>query len=43
MKWVKPHFSSSRADALNPERLEKVRRVFRDANGLGPATVVHTE
>ncbi|MDQ1524489.1 MAG: hypothetical protein QOE47_2413 [Pyrinomonadaceae bacterium] len=42
MKGVKLHFRSSRVDVLNPEHLEKVRRVFRTANELGLALVVHT-
>jgi predicted TIM-barrel fold metal-dependent hydrolase len=42
MKGVKLHFRSSRVDVLNPEHLEKVRRVFRTANELGLAIVVHT-
>lgn len=42
MKGLKLHFRSSRVDVLNPEHLEKVRRVFRTANELGLAIVVHT-
>jgi predicted TIM-barrel fold metal-dependent hydrolase len=42
MKGVKLHFRSSRVDVLNPAHLEKVRRVFRTANELGLAIVVHT-
>lgn len=42
MKGLKLHFRSSRVDVLNPEHLEKVRRVFRTANELGLALVVHT-
>jgi predicted TIM-barrel fold metal-dependent hydrolase len=42
MKGVKVHFRSSRIDVLNPEHLEKVRRVFRTANELGLAIVAHT-
>lgn len=42
MKGLKLHFRSSRVNVLNPEHLEKVRRVFRTANELGLAMVVHT-
>ena len=42
MKGVKMHFRSSQINVLNPEHLEKVRRVFRVANELGLALVVHT-
>ena len=42
MKGLKLHFRSSRVDVLNPEHLEKVRRVFRTANELGLSLVVHT-
>lgn len=42
MKGLKIHFRSSRVDVRNPEHLEKVRRVFRTANELGLALVVHT-
>jgi len=42
MKGLKLHFRSSRVDVLNPEHLEKVRRVFRVANELGLAVVAHT-
>jgi predicted TIM-barrel fold metal-dependent hydrolase len=42
MKGLKLHFRSSRVNVLNPEHLEKVRRVFRTANELGLAIVVHT-
>jgi predicted TIM-barrel fold metal-dependent hydrolase len=42
MKGLKLHFRSSRVDVLNPEHLEKARRVFRTANELGLAIVVHT-
>lgn len=43
MKGLKLHFRSSRVDVLNPEHVEKVRRVFRAANELGLAIVVHSE
>lgn len=42
MKGLKLHFRSSRVNVLNPEHLEKVRRIFRTANELGLALVVHT-
>jgi predicted TIM-barrel fold metal-dependent hydrolase len=42
MKGLKLHFRSSRVNVLDPEHLEKVRRVFRTANELGLAIVVHT-
>jgi predicted TIM-barrel fold metal-dependent hydrolase len=42
MRGLKLHFRSSRVDVLNPEHLEKVRRLFRVANELGLALVVHT-
>lgn len=42
MKGLKLHFRSSRVDVRNPEHLEKVRRLFRTANELGLALVVHT-
>lgn len=42
MKGLKIHFRSSRVNVLNSEHLEKVRRVFRTANELGLAIVVHT-
>jgi predicted TIM-barrel fold metal-dependent hydrolase len=42
MKGLKLHFRSSRVNVLNPEHLEKVRRVFQTANELGLAIVVHT-
>jgi predicted TIM-barrel fold metal-dependent hydrolase len=42
MKGLKLHFRSSRVNVLNPEHLEKVRRIFRVANELGLAIVVHT-
>lgn len=42
MKGLKLHFRSSRVNVLNPEHLDKVRRVFRTANELGLAIVVHT-
>ena len=42
MKGLKLHFRSSRVNVLNPEHLEKVRRLFRVANELGLAIVVHT-
>jgi predicted TIM-barrel fold metal-dependent hydrolase len=42
MKGLKLHFRSSRVDVLNPEHLEKVRRVFRVANELKLPIVVHT-
>lgn len=42
MKGLKLHFRSSRVDVLNSEHLEKVRRIFRTANELGLAIVVHT-
>ncbi|HEX8397074.1 MAG TPA: amidohydrolase family protein [Pyrinomonadaceae bacterium] len=42
MKGVKLHFRSSGVNVLNPEHLEKVRRVFETANELGLAIVVHT-
>jgi len=43
MKGVKLHFRSSRVDVLSPEHLEQVKRVFRTANELGLAIVVHSE
>jgi predicted TIM-barrel fold metal-dependent hydrolase len=43
MKGIKMHFRGSRVDVLNPEHLEKVRRVFRAANEEGMAIVVHSE
>jgi predicted TIM-barrel fold metal-dependent hydrolase len=42
VKGLKLHFRSSRVNVLDPEHLEKVRRVFRTANELGLAIVVHT-
>jgi predicted TIM-barrel fold metal-dependent hydrolase len=42
MKGLKLHFRSARVDVLNPEHLEKLRRIFRTANELGLAIVVHT-
>ncbi|HEY0171649.1 MAG TPA: amidohydrolase family protein [Pyrinomonadaceae bacterium] len=42
VKGLKLHFRSSRVDVRNPEHLEKVRRIFRTANELGLAIVVHT-
>src|SRR5919107_664927 len=42
MKGLKLHFRSSRVNVLNPEHLEKVRRIFRTANELGLSLVVHT-
>jgi predicted TIM-barrel fold metal-dependent hydrolase len=42
MKGLKLHFRSSGVDVLNPEHLEKVRRVFQIANESGLAIVVHT-
>jgi predicted TIM-barrel fold metal-dependent hydrolase len=43
MKGIKMHFRGSRVDVLNPEHLEKVRRVFQAANEEGMAIVVHSE
>ncbi len=43
MKGVKMHFRSSRVDVLNPEHVARVREVFRTANELGLAIVVHSE
>lgn len=42
MKGIKMHFRSAQINVLNPEHLEKVRRVFQTANELGLAIVVHT-
>jgi predicted TIM-barrel fold metal-dependent hydrolase len=43
MKGIKMHFRGSRVDVLNPEHVEKVRRVFQAANEEGMAIVVHSE
>jgi predicted TIM-barrel fold metal-dependent hydrolase len=42
MKGIKMHFRSGQINVLNPDHLEKVRRVFQVANELGLAIVVHT-
>ena len=41
-RGVKLHFRSSRVDVLKGEHLAKLKRVFRTANELGLAIVVHT-
>lgn len=41
LKGVKLHLGNSRADIRNPEHLEKVRRVFREANRRRMPIVVH--
>ena len=42
IKGIKMHFRNSQVNVLNPEHLEKLRRVFQTANELGLAIVVHT-
>lgn len=42
VKGIKMHFRNSQVNVLNPEHLEKVRRIFQTANELGLAIVVHT-
>ena len=42
MKGLKMHFRSSGVDVFKPEHVEKVRKVFRAANDLGMAIVVHS-
>lgn len=43
MKGLKMHFRSSRVDLTNPEHVQRLRQVFRTANELGLAMVVHSE
>lgn len=42
MKGLKLHLRSSRVNVLDPQHLERVRRLFRVANELGLAIVIHT-
>ena len=42
MKGLKMHFRSSGVDVFDAEDVEKVRNVFRTANDLGMAIVVHS-
>lgn len=42
VKGIKMHFRNSQVNVLNPEHIQKVRRVFQTANELGLAIVVHT-
>jgi predicted TIM-barrel fold metal-dependent hydrolase len=42
MKGLKLHLRSSRVNVLNPEHLEKLRRIFRVANELRLPIVIHT-